>query len=288
MEEDFLNHLREQLGLDIKSCMPVAGGDINNAHLLKTRNESYFVKWNNHPLANQMLQTESSALEAIEDTKTISVPTIIKQGSFEDKSYLVLEYIEPSSISNLAEPMTKLGHQLAQLHVPVNENFGWSNDNFIGTLVQHNNQSNYWDEFYITQRLEIQIDLAKSNNHLHSIKLNSLNRFFKETSALLNGCKASLLHGDLWSGNYIVSQSGIPYLIDPASYFGHAEVDLAMSELFGRFDENFYSGYDEIAKISVDYNERKEIYQLYYLLVHLKLFGVTYESACTHILRKFD
>lgn len=286
MDKAILDHLSEALSVEIIECNSVAGGDINHAHLLETTSGKIFIKWNDVDFALDMFDCESKALQAIAAKAVIKTPEVLHIGSIQDVGYLALSYVEQTQGTS-PPALIEFGRQLAKLHAPVNNKFGWESDNYIGTLIQSNKEHEDWEEFYITQRIEKQLTLAKSNQHLQNLSLRDVNKFYKETSMFLEGMTASLLHGDLWSGNYILSRSGDTYLIDPASYYGHHEVDLAMTELFGRFDQGFYDGYNAVLRISKEYSERKDIYQLYYLLVHLNLFGKSYEAACEKILKMF-
>lgn len=286
MEKDFLEYISTLLETNVVVATPLSGGDINEAYLLKTDSESLFIKWNDEDFALQMFEAEAAALRAIANTGSIATPEIKHVGSLRNKDFLILEFIEEKA-SQTKDDQARFGRDLAALHANSDEQFGWSQNNFIGTLSQINNKCQDWDEFYITQRLEIQYSMARSNDHLPNTNINTINRFYKEIGELLKGIKPSLLHGDLWSGNYIIDRSGKTYLIDPASYYGHSEIDLAMSELFGGFSNEFYEAYSEVSSISEGYSHRLDIYQLYYLLVHLNLFGKSYEAKCEKILRKF-
>lgn len=287
MDKIFIEHLSTEINELIVAVSPIPGGDINHAAHIQTEHNEYFIKWNDNPLALQMFLCESKSLNSIALANTISTPKVIKCSSIVGKAYLLLEYVSVSSSPSNADLFT-FGTQLAELH-KVNVNyFGFERDNYIGTLNQANTKSQHWDEFYISQRLQPQINLAKKQAYLSNTFQKTIDRFYSEISDLLEGMKPSLLHGDLWSGNYLISENGTGYLVDPASYYGHREVDLAMSELFGGFSPSFYEGYNNMFKISEDYTRRKEVYQLYYLLVHLNLFGKSYESSCESILSKFD
>jgi len=153
---------------------------------------------------------------------------------------------------------------------------GLDRDNFIGPLPQRNTPTARWDEFYRDQRIAPQVALARQRGRLPRRREDLLTRLLARLPALLDGdTPASLLHGDLWGGNYLVDERGAAVLIDPAVYYGHREMDLAMSELFGGFSERFYAAY-QAAYPTPGYPERRALYQLYYLLVHLNLFGESY------------
>lgn len=287
MDVEFKNHLSVVLNTEIHSANSVTGGDINYAQSLETLSGKYFIKWNDTSQAGSMFDCEAHALKQIAATGAIRTPEVVYRGIFKNKAYLLLHFID--SCENIsAQHLYDFGVQLAHLHSYSADYFGFQKDNYIGTLDQYNRVSDSWSEFYIEQRMIPQITLAKKKGFLSHITKQTIDRFFKEIIKLIYNLKPSLLHGDLWNGNFIIDKGGKAYLIDPASYYGHCEVDLAMSELFGNFGDSFYMGYNDTNKISKGYKERKSIYQLYYLLVHLNLFGVSYENACTRILSKFD
>ena len=280
-------HISDVLGEVILGASPMTGGDINHAVKVETKQDIYFVKWNDIPQSLAMLESEAFALQSLQNTQTIGIPNIIAVSSFENKAYLILQFIHSKQKPD-SRDLVNFGRHLAKLHLVPTDYFGYPEDNFIGRLTQVNLKSDNWSEFYIKHRLHPQIATAKNSNHLSNISAESIDRLYVKIDALLKDTIPSLLHGDLWSGNYIIANNGQSYLIDPASYYGHAEVDLAMSELFGGFGEDFYIGYNDVKKISANYTHRREIYQLYYLLVHLNLFGRSYEESCARILRKFN
>ncbi len=287
MDVEFKNHLSVVLNTEIHSTNSLTGGDINYAHSLETSSGKYFIKWNDTTQAGGMFDSEAQAIKQIASTGAIRTPKIVSTGKFKNKAYLLLNFID--SCENIsAQHLYDFGVQLAHLHRHPADYFGFQKDNYIGTLDQHNCVSDSWSEFYIEQRMIPQISLAKKKGFLRHITKQTIDGFYQEITKLFYNLKPSLLHGDLWNGNFIIDKKGKAYLIDPASYYGHCEVDLAMSELFGNFGDRFYVGYDNTNKISDGYKERKAIYQLYYLLVHLNLFGGSYENACTRILSKFD
>ena len=287
MDVAFKAHLSEELDEQILGLSSISGGDINHAALIRTAGNDYFIKWNDSTNALSMLRAEAAALQIIANTKAIATPKIIICSSYNNTAYLLLEYIKPNPKPS-GKDLFQFGVQLAYLHSHTAEDFGFENDNYIGSLPQSNRKDATWSQFYISQRLQPQLAIALNKNYLARISAQTIDCFLKKTDSLLADIYPSLLHGDLWNGNYIVSENGTSYLIDPASYFGHLEVDLAMTELFGGFGIDFYNGYYSVKKVEHGYPDRKEIYQLYYLLVHLNLFGRSYEDACCRILRKFD
>jgi protein-ribulosamine 3-kinase len=178
----------------------------------------------------------------------------------------------------------ELGSQLAALHQQKSDIFGWESDNFIGNLHQSNKHHKEWTSFYLEERIWPQLLLAKSKNLLSTIDLPNKEQLYLTCKKILAGVQPSLLHGDLWSGNYLISSDGIPYLIDPATYFGDHKVDIAMSKLFGGFDSAFYNAYWEHFARTEKENKYNDLYQLYYLIVHLNLFGSSYYNSVKRIL----
>lgn len=284
MDQNIINHLSLILNSKVRSVQPVTGGDISSAYKIKTLGNIYFLKLN-RALALQMFLKEVAALKMIAKTHTIGTPDVIDVGSFENNSYLLMDFIESKPPSN--RDMTLLGEQLAQLHLKTSNTFGFDFDNFIGTLPQSNKHHNEWVDFYIEERLAPQLKIAIQRHLLSPAEVPDLSTMKLKTVDIFKDVQPSLLHGDLWSGNYLISKDGTPYLIDPASYYGHNEVDIAMSLLFGGFSSSFYQAYHQIMPQKNHSDARIELYQLYYLLVHLNLFGTSYYNSIKHILEKY-
>ncbi|WP_027138724.1 fructosamine kinase family protein [Gaetbulibacter saemankumensis] len=284
MDANFKTYLSNILNTQIEGLQPISGGDISSAFVISTINHSYFLKINSSENALQLFQSEVNGLKSIQSTNTISTPKVFHCDIYHDYAFLVLEYIETKSATN--SDFELLGTQLADLHNSFTEDFGLDQNNFIGNLPQSNATHETWVEFYIKERLKPQLDLAVKKNLLKPSEYPSENRIFETLELLLNNLKPSLLHGDLWSGNYLISKDGIPYLIDPAVYYGHNEVDIAMTKLFGGFGNSFYQAYYSIHPTNEYSNARMDIYQLYYLLVHLNLFGSSYHASVINILKK--
>lgn len=285
-----LNALTEkinlQLGFRILKSNAISGGDISQAYLLETKSERFFCKVNEAARAYKMFLAEKAGLEAVAKTKTIAAPKVLLCDELEAGGFLLMEYIEPKSASS--KDMELLGHQLANLHKnSTADQFGWETDNFIGSLPQSNKKHPAWIDFYVHERLLPQLRMAHDSGRLQESEIPSEEILLKTCAQLFPETKPALLHGDLWGGNYLISKNGAPYLIDPAVYHGHHEVDLAMTRLFGGFSTSFYDSYSErLPKIEGE-KERIDIYQLYYLLVHLNLFGKSYYGQVKNILAKY-
>jgi fructosamine-3-kinase len=232
-----------------------------------------------------MFQQEAIALRIIAQTNTIKTPKVIDVASFENENYVLMEFIDSKTPSPQDQHL--LGKQLAQLHQTSSNYFGFEFDNFIGSLPQNNNSHDNWTDFYIEERLAPQIKMAINKGSFLPSEAPSIQLMKSNTSKYFNTVKPSLLHGDLWSGNYLIASNGTPYLIDPATYYGHSEVDIAMSLLFGGFSNAFYETYHQIIPRDSYTETRIELYQLYYLLVHLNLFGSSYYNSVKRILNKY-
>ena len=189
--------------------------------------------------------------------------------------------------------MEMLGIQFAEMHRFRGKKFGFSEDNYLGGSPQLNKPSKdgsqNWAIFYAENRLEIQTSLAVKNGYATSELRNLMENLIKKFPDFISGTEEepSLMHGDLWSGNYLIDKNGIPWLIDPAVYYGHREADLAMTSLFGGFSNSFYSAYKSTYPIESGYADREPLYHLYHLLNHLNLFGTGYYSQVISILRRY-
>lgn len=256
------------------------GGDINRAALIRSGKTNWFVKYRNNAPAG-MFEAEALALEKISATGCIRVPEAIAWGVDDDTSWLVLEYLELTS----SGPATLLGEQLAALHEISADSFGWSHNNYIGITPQLNQQTDNWSEFWRDYRLKPQLAMAQAAG-FGSRLVDRGDRLLASLGQLLqdHDPAASLLHGDLWAGNKAYTPAGLPVIFDPASYYGDRETDIAMTELFGGFEQAFYAAYQSHSPLPDGYPLRRELYNLYHMLNHLNLFGTGYLSRCESII----
>ncbi|WP_370391343.1 fructosamine kinase family protein [uncultured Winogradskyella sp.] len=282
--EVLTSHLEDILNTSIVSYRPLSGGDISAVFKIETKTGAYVLKCGAKEKTS-LFEAEAQGLNLIAKTQTIATPKVIAVGAHHETPYLLMEFI--ASKTPEKEDYNKLGNQLAQFHNCYAEQFGLSSDNFIGSLFQKNTPSKNWIDFYSINRLGVQFELAVSQGLLNPKEIPSQKEIKNVLKSLCSDVKPSLLHGDLWSGNYIIAKDGTPYLIDPATYYGHAEVDIAMTKLFGGFGSHFYEAYHDVIPISNHYNERIDLYQLYYLLVHLNLFGRSYYNSVQRILKRY-
>lgn len=272
------------LGGRIIGLHPVSGGCINQgARLTTDRGDAWFLKWN--PSAPPgMFDAEARGLRALGGAAALRVPSVRAIGT----RWLLLEWIERGRPS--ATYARDLGVGLATLHASIRASpgpegpsaWGWESDNFLGSLPQPNPEAPSWGEFWRDARLAPLLARARAGGHCSGRDGARLDRVLERTPSLLRGiADPSLLHGDLWGGNVFPDAAGRPVLIDPAAYRGHAEVDLAMSELFGGFPPGWPDAYVEAAGLDPAYAAfRRDLYQLYYLLAHVVLFGASYEAGC--------
>ena len=283
--EQIIRHISDQIQSQITAFRPVSGGDISSAYLLETQSQKFLLKVNSKSSAKTMFDAEQQGLRAIESTKTIAVPHVHLVDELDGKAFLLMDFVESRRPN--AKDYTHFGRDLANMHLVSNDQFGFSSDNFIGSLSQSNAFHTDWAEFYWNERILPQLEIAKKNTALDDAKIPSKESALKIFRQVFGEVKPSLLHGDLWGGNYLISTDGTPFLIDPAVYYGHSIVDVAMSRLFGGFDAEFYDAYHEIIPKQTYYQEQIKLYQLYYLLVHLNLFGRSYRSSVVDILERY-
>lgn len=287
LPEVVTNAIESLLDEDIVSVKPISGGDINEARLVTTPSHAYFLKMNDGPNGGAMLQTEQLGLELLGEylPTSLEVPAVIGYTTAGSYACLVLEYIE----SGQAWPVfwQVFGRGLADLHRCGHSDFGLDHNNFIARLPQNNEYLPDWPSFYYERRLQPQAILAYEARLLELHDMEQLQQLGRRLADWYPNEPPSLIHGDLWSGNYLVSAEGRPILIDPAVSYSHREMDLAMSRLFGGFPAEFYTAYHEAYPLAAGWEERLELGQLYYLLVHLNLFGKSYLDQVKQILARF-
>lgn len=264
----------------------VSGGDINEAYYVRTDKNEYFVKLNRQ-VKKDFFEFEAEGINIIGDTKTINVPNLI--GVVEDEEthvpMLWMEWIEGSKNS---ETDKLLGERLAALHLCEGEKYGFHRDSYIGGINQRNGLFDSWCTYYREVRLMGQIELGRSKGRITGTRYRKLEKLIESLGEWIPiQPKKSVLHGDLWGGNWMTGQNGTPYLIDPSTLFGDHEFEIAFTELFGGFSQIFYEAYSSVFRLSRDYEERRDIYQLFYLLVHLNLFGEMYGESVDRILKKY-
>jgi len=267
---------------EVISHQTTGGGCINNGTILKTRiGTTFFLKTNSHAPAD-MFAREAEGLEALQVSGAPRIPRPYLWGS----DFLLLEDL--SSAIRMPDYWVVFGHQLAQLHNQTCPKFGFPNDNYIGSTSQPNSWTADGYMFFAEQRLLFQARLAQSRGLLDSRAVHQVERLAKKLESLVPVQPASLIHGDLWSGNALADSRGNPALIDPAAHYGWAEAELGMTTLFGAFPAEFYRAYQEVRPLEKGYRQRFSIYNLYHLLNHLNLFGGGYRGQVLSILRSYQ
>lgn len=271
--------------ISIKNFSQVGGGCINNGGLIQTSRGDFFLKWNDAKKYPAMFQAEAKGLKLLGNANTIRIPVVTTVGEKGEYQFILMEHIKSQPRSE--NYWEVLGKELAALHQSSNSSFGLDHDNYMGSLPQLNAQKNSWIDFFIIQRLEVQLKIATDFHAVENSLTKKFHALYKKLPSILHEEKPSLVHGDLWSGNLITDEKGNPCLIDPAVYYGHREIDLAMTQLFGGFNDAFYQSYQNAYPTLPGLQERLDIYNLYPLLVHVNLFGQSYLSQVNTILRTF-
>jgi fructosamine-3-kinase len=280
--------LSKQLDTAISSVelTPVDGGSINDTYKVTiNRDTKFFLKLNSALSFPGLFEKEKTGLEFLAKQNCILIPSVVFSETHDNYQLLLLEWAECGIRTESF--WKKLGEQLAQLHSISYEQFGFAEDNYIGSLPQANDFTEKWVEFFMRYRLQPQIELAAHKGHLEKNHVDSFETIFKKIDTIFTTEKPSLLHGDLWSGNFMCNEQSLPVLIDPAVYFGHRSMDLAMTTLFGGFDKTFYDAYHYHSPLPVNYREQWELCNLYPLLIHLNLFGKGYLPDIINTVKKF-
>ena len=280
--ESLLHSIAALNSFNLQSYQPMAGGDINDVFLLRTNNGDLVVKLNLNDKYPSMFDTEKAGLELLASIGTFRIPKIIACGIEEDHAYLLLEYMDGGAKKKSF--WEEFGGRLANLHQNSADLYGWKYNNYIGSLFQANSFYNLASQFYIENRLRPQIELARRQGYLEK----DLTNFFKNIADIIPQEAPALIHGDLWSGNYLIDNTGAPVLIDPSVSYSHREMDLAMMQLFGGFPTEVFKVYQEEFPLLPDWEERIALWQLYYLLVHLNIFGGGYLARVETIISRYS
>jgi len=294
LPQSLYQHIGEILSLQLNQKVDnffvtaVGGGSINQTYQLQVPNQPhFFCKINNAERFPQLFLKEKLGLQTLGKTGVIKVPKVVAYSVFNNNQVLILEWIESGTPN---EKFFKLfGEQLAALHQCRGQQFGLDYDNYMGSVPQSNTLTNDWSTFFIQQRLQPLIQKCVAKNWLTATDVKSFENVYKMLPQIFDLAQVPvLLHGDLWSGNYMCNQLGEPVLIDPAIYYGHPAADLGMTTLFGGFDASFYESYNYHAPLSTNYKQQWEICNLYPLLIHLYLFGSSYLGRIRQTLKAFS
>ena len=288
-----LNAIAKQLDTKIINHQSVSGGDINRAFLIETEDQKLFVKSNSRSEGAEMLKTERQAIDYLNKLNPQFAPKPIAFIEEEGTYYLVMEHIETGRNRMSAKAQNDLAEVVYELHQHKSEHFGWSTDNYIGALPQYNNTAKEelnWPEFYWKYRIKPQLEMAIKGNYLENSILNIESSLIETVDSFYEDAQEpTLTHGDLWSGNYLIDKNGKARLIDPAICYSHPDMDLGMSQQFGGFNQSFYDRYYELTgPPATPLQEKVGMFQLYFVLVHVNLFGSGYLSQTNSILSTYN
>ncbi|HET8865858.1 MAG TPA: fructosamine kinase family protein [Gracilimonas sp.] len=276
------NIIEKELGDKIKSVKSVLGGDINTAYRLTFESDQTAFLKTNEEAPPSMFQAESKGLKLLNSAGTeLTIPNVLLLGD----NFLLLEWIKegcgkPGSAYNF-------GVELAKLHKTIDSQFGLDQDNYIGRLPQSNTQHNNWPDFFAIERIEPQIKMGIESDKLNRSVLKEAVSLYKKLGSIFPKEQPALLHGDLWSGNYKFTQKDSAGIYDPAVYYGHREMDISMTRLFGGFSADFYSGYNDEYPLEPGYEDRIKLCNLYPVLVHANLFGGSYSRQAEKIIKNY-
>lgn len=268
----------------VKTIRSASGGMINHSYKVYTEQGDYFLKWNAQADAD-LFTKEQMGLQLLEKSNCLRVPKCIGTGTAGIRKFLVLELLEP--VAPVSDFWENFGRSLARQHQITQKAYGLDHDNHIGRLHQINTPENNWIDFFIQNRLNTQLKLALDNQLVDSDFVRKFSRLSERLSELIPQETPALLHGDLWNGNFMSGPQGKVSVFDPAVYFGHREMELAFTYLFGGFDRRFYQSYHEYFPLTPGFEDRMDIHNLYPLLVHVNLFGPSYLTGIHQTLRRF-
>ncbi len=279
------NILQKDHGIEITNTSTASGGSINRAYRITAKQGEFFLKYNSSA-PNDFFEKEAHGLQELKRAGSrLKIPEVIAvskpNGSI--PGFLLMEWIEEGRSGD----SQSFGAELARLHQTRRDSFGLDTDNYIGSLYQQNGNYDEWIDFFVEKRIEPQLKLAFDSGKLSSGIKENWNRLVNQLSDMMPPCRPSLLHGDLWGGNYLFDEGGTAVLIDPAVYYGHPEMDLAFSKMFGGFDRGFYEGYESLTPLEPGFSDRVPVYNMYPLLVHVNLFGGHYTSQFQRFLKSF-
>jgi fructosamine-3-kinase len=278
-------HIEKELDAPIIRLEGLQGGDINPCFCLHTARCRYFLKINDAARLPQLFEKEAAGLEALRKEGGLVIPSVIQQGMVLNHQWLLLQWLEkePAGESSLQN----FGTQLADLHRRGQPYFGWHTHNFIGSLPQLNTAYDNWPDFYTWCRIMPLVTMLFDNKSFTREDIQRASSFCSKLVDLFPVEPPALLHGDLWAGNYMITAGGAAALFDPAVYYGHREMDIGMTKLFGGFSQSFYDGYQERYPLEKGWVQRLPITQLYPLLVHAVIFGGQYINSARQILKKW-
>lgn len=280
-----INNIIHKLPVPVQQHLPVHGGDINEAYCIFSDEKKYFLKLNNAAAYPQMFEKEKDGLDNLKKHFGGIVPNVIDSGVAGNVQFILMEWIERGTPQK--DFWQQFGKSLANMHQKPQPHFGWHTDNYIGSIVQQNNLTESWQLFYAEMRIIPLVERLFNEDSFSKTDFRKAENFCKEIVNIFPEEPASFLHGDLWSGNFMVAANSYASVYDPAVYCGHREMDIGMTKLFGGFDTQFYQAYNDEYPLEHGWTNRLSYTQLYPLLVHSVLFGGHYIQSVQSILRPF-
>jgi fructosamine-3-kinase len=265
----------------------LGGGCINNAVKLLTSAGEFFLKWNDSCIDDMFLREAEGLQELRKATDgNLIIPKVIGANKVDQTpGFLLQEYLSPGNASEYDDE--KLGRGLAHIHKFVNTQFGFYNNNYCGASPQKNDWTTDWVEFYRDKRLRYLLTLIQNTRPFSSGEIKLMDKLLDRIPKLIpNHSTPVLIHGDLWSGNYMITNHG-PALIDPAAYYADREMEFAIITMFGGFSSRFFAAYNEVNSLDPEWRSRNELYQLYHVLNHYYLFGGAYGQQALAIVKRF-
>ncbi len=276
--------IANRLSQDVLNISPLQGGDINDTFLIQTPGCQYVLKRNKKMRFPQMFEKEAKGLNKLSFNGVIT-PQVIDIFEHDEDQFLILAHIQSEEPKH--NFWKNFGHALSNLHMNSQEYFGLTYPNYIGSLEQLNDKKNSWETFFIENRIQPLVQKAFERQLLDKKHLGWFDGFSKALPNIVPKEKPALIHGDLWSGNLMCGMRQTPVFIDPAIYYGHREMDIAMTKMFGGFDRTFLDYYNEIFPMEIGWEKRMSIHNLYPNLVHLILFGKSYLRGIEGVIKVF-
>ena len=286
LSENWLAAIRKHVDSSAQLGMVgiVGGGSINDARRVETSCGTFFAKINDATLYPGMFEAEARGLEFLSANSSFEIPKAIETGEVDDIQWILMEFIQHAA--KRPDYWEKFGVRLAEMHRKTNDKFGFEADNYIGNLPQSNTFKSSWGEFFAENRIAPQLKMAKDQGYASDQMVRLLEKVINRADTYFPQEPPAALHGDLWTGNFTTIHSGDATIFDPSAYYGHREMDIAMSKLFGGFDDKFYDAYNETFPLENGWKERLPLADIYPLLAHLNIFGITYANQIITILRK--
>ncbi|WP_165958111.1 fructosamine kinase family protein [Segetibacter sp. 3557_3] len=287
--EQVIRAIAEKIGFRVSGLQVVSGGDMSRSYCVSIDKGKLMLKLNDATKYPGMFEKETEGLQALAKAGKLKIPAAVAAGHHDNLQYLWLEWMD----SGTPPPdfWDELAVGIGMIHDETNPQFGWHGNNYIGALVQSNEWQESWSLFYATRRIMPLVKVLYNSKVFDNADLKDAEAVCKRLPGLFPEEPPALLHGDLWSGNFLAVVGAeakvVPALFDPAVYFGHHEMDLGMSLLFGGFHSRFYECYESNFRLEKQWRTRVSLTQLYPLLVHAVLFGGSYISRCKSILQQW-